>query len=433
MMAVIKSLRNIGNNKGQLLKDSFWAVFGNAIGKGLLLLAGIAVARFLGRDSYGEYGLIRNTILTIGIFSTFGIGYTATKFISQGMAKFPDRIFLIYHILIKITLIASIVISALIFTFARQLAVFLENAPLATAIRMCAIIIVFNALTFTQNAILCGFKEFKKVAINNGWSGIVTFVSSASLAYWYGFDGALYALLISQLFNSIINYISIRSITTKINKVVIPVQEKKKIQKEIIIFSFPIALHESLYFVITWFFNFVIIKFADYGQLGLYNAACQWTVVILYIPSVLRNVTLSYLTSTANLSTEQEILKMMILSNFATSSVMCLIIMLLSGYIEGFYGVSFVGLRVVLCTLSLSTIFDCVGSVYEQGLISKAKNWSLLSVNSIKNIGTIILAIVLIHNMAITGALGLSISRVAFSCMVVPALVYCYNNKNIRK
>ena len=118
MMAVIKSLRNIGHNKGQLLKDSFWAVFGNAIGKGLLLLAGIAVARFLGRDSYGEYGLIRNTILTIGIFSTFGIGYTATKFISQGMAKFPDRIFLIYHILIKITLIASIVISALIFTFA---------------------------------------------------------------------------------------------------------------------------------------------------------------------------------------------------------------------------------------------------------------------------------------------------------------------------
>ena len=188
-----------------------------------------------------------------------------------------------------------------------------------------------------------------------------------------------------------------------------------------------------MYFVITWFFNFVIIKFADYGQLGLYNAACQWTVVILYIPSVLRNVTLSYLTSTANVSTEQEILKMMILSNFATSSVMCLIIMLLSGYIEGFYGVSFVGLRVVLCTLSLSTIFDCVGSVYEQGLISKAKNWSLLSVNSIKNIGTIILAIVLIHNMAITGALGLSISRVAFSCMVVPALVYCYNNKNIRK
>ena len=181
MMAVFKSLGNIGHNKGQLLKDSFWAVFGNAIGKGLLLLAGIAVARFLGRDSYGEYGLIRNTILTIGIFSTFGIGYTATKFISQGMAKFPDRILLIYHILIKITLIASIVISALIFTFARQLAVFLENAPLATAIRMCAIIIVFNALTFTQNAILCGFKEFKKVAINNGWSGIVTFVSSASL------------------------------------------------------------------------------------------------------------------------------------------------------------------------------------------------------------------------------------------------------------
>ena len=37
-----------------LFKDSFWALAGSALGKGLSLLAGIAVARFLGKEVYGE-------------------------------------------------------------------------------------------------------------------------------------------------------------------------------------------------------------------------------------------------------------------------------------------------------------------------------------------------------------------------------------------
>lgn len=63
----------------KLLTDSLWSLGGNVVGKGLALLADILVARFLGKDIYGEYGIIRNTILTIGVFSTFGLGYTATK------------------------------------------------------------------------------------------------------------------------------------------------------------------------------------------------------------------------------------------------------------------------------------------------------------------------------------------------------------------
>ena len=57
-----------------LFKDSFWALAGSALGKGLSLLAGIAVARFLGKEVYGEYGTIRTTLFYIAIVSTFGFG-----------------------------------------------------------------------------------------------------------------------------------------------------------------------------------------------------------------------------------------------------------------------------------------------------------------------------------------------------------------------
>ena len=37
----------------QLLKDSFWAVWGNSLGYAFFLLSGIIIARFLGKDLYG--------------------------------------------------------------------------------------------------------------------------------------------------------------------------------------------------------------------------------------------------------------------------------------------------------------------------------------------------------------------------------------------
>ena len=64
-------------------KDSFWAVVGNGSGYGLLLLAGIIIARLLGKDLYGEYGFIKTTMFQFAAFATLGLGYTATKFIAQ--------------------------------------------------------------------------------------------------------------------------------------------------------------------------------------------------------------------------------------------------------------------------------------------------------------------------------------------------------------
>ena len=67
----------------RFLNDSFWALSGNVAGKGLALVAGIVVARLLGRDLFGEYGLIKSTLIGISILSTFGLGYTATKFVAE--------------------------------------------------------------------------------------------------------------------------------------------------------------------------------------------------------------------------------------------------------------------------------------------------------------------------------------------------------------
>ena len=79
--------------QSRLLNDSFWVLFGNSLGKGLALAAGIVVARLLGKEIFGEYGMIRNTLVSIAIFSTFGLGFTATKYISENRLNNDEKHF----------------------------------------------------------------------------------------------------------------------------------------------------------------------------------------------------------------------------------------------------------------------------------------------------------------------------------------------------
>ena len=67
----------------KLINDSFWSIVGNLVGRGLGLVAGIYVARQLGKDIYGEYSAIKNMVLFMSVISNFGLGFTATKFVAD--------------------------------------------------------------------------------------------------------------------------------------------------------------------------------------------------------------------------------------------------------------------------------------------------------------------------------------------------------------
>ena len=150
-----------------MLKDSFWALLGNLIGKGLPFVAGIFVARLLGSESYGEFGLIKSSLISIALFSSFGLGITATKFIAevvdinQQSAKHIEKICNI------ITLISSTILAIVVLIFANPIAVILKAPHLTTILRLSTIAIVFNAVNTTQTGVLAGLRAFKTIAKNS--------------------------------------------------------------------------------------------------------------------------------------------------------------------------------------------------------------------------------------------------------------------------
>jgi O-antigen/teichoic acid export membrane protein len=407
-ISILEKLR-----QSSLFKDSFWSLIGSVLGQGLSLVAGIFVARFLGKDIYGEYGMIKTTLLDIAIFSTFGLGYTATKFIAESKNKDKQNIRQIAFGSINITLVTSITFALLLFVFAKQVAIYLNAEHLSLSLRIFAVNIVFNALTTVQVGILAGFNEFKAIAKNKTIVGIITFVLSVVLTWFYDIEGALTALLVATTANCILNNIVVRK---QLKFYPQTVEKEKTLIKKLLTFSLPITLQEGVYSVTSWLSIFLLVKLSNYGEVGLYSAAMQWAGIILFIPGVLRNVTLSHLSgSNNNIKQHDKVFKRMILVNFLSTLVPCLVIFVLSGFISSFYGTSFEALPLILSISVFTTIFSAIQNVYIQEYMANNKAWLHFCLSAFFNILTLCLAYILLIKEQKNGAyilmlLGLIVS-----------------------
>lgn len=423
------SFSSIANlvRQNSLIKDSIWSLIGSVLVKGLGLLAGIAVARFLGSDIYGEYGMIRSTLMNIAIFSTFGLGYTATKFVAEQKINEGENIQLIVSLVTLVTLIVSFLLSVLLFIFSQEVAIYLNAAHLSIALKIFALTIVFNALTTVQIGILSGFNEFKAIAKNNTIVGVFTFITSVVFTYYWNLEGALFALLFVNILNCVLNNIVVKK---RLKKYPISKYSNTKPLKHILSFSFPVALQEGLYSLTSWLLLLLLVKFSNYSELGLYSAAMQWSAIILFIPGVLRNVTLSHLSGTINNREKHHyVFRTMLLVSFLATLIPSLIVFLFSNQIYKFYGESFRGLGEILTISVFTTIFSSITNVYAQEFMSKNLNWIVFFIKLIRDISILVIAYFLIINNPDKGASYLVFSSLLMSLLTV-VMFYFINKKN---
>lgn len=413
--------------KSQLLKDSFWSLLGNVVGRGLALLAGILVARFLGKELFGEYGIIRNTILTIGTFSTFGLGYTATKFVAELKISSPGKIPAFIQIANKVTLAFSGCMAVFLFAFADFVAEeWLGTTHLGLPLRILSILIVFNAITNTQIGVLSGFGRFKELAKINSFIGFLTFIFSAVLTYFFALTGALLALLIVQITNCILNYSLVRKETHGYNT---PESADKTLLKNIFDFSTPIAMQEAVYSATQWMASLLLVRLATFGDLGMYTAAMQWNAIILFIPGILRNVVLSHLSGhTTDSEAHEKVLNQTVLINFFTSLVPCVFVFFLSDAIASSYGNSFEGLGSLISLACFATIFISISNVYAQAYMSKGLNWHMFVIRLVRDLGMVVLAFLLISSSQINlnGAFILVLSLIVVHALFLLLIVAVY-------
>lgn len=417
--------------QSRLAKDSFWSVFGNGIGNVILLVTSMLVARMLKKDLFGEFGMVKNTMFYIASFSTFGLGYTSTKFIAHAIEEHRSDVSSIVRAVSIITLVSSLIMSALLLLFAEQLALYIQTPQLAQPFRFLGLILITKAVSTTQTGILAGYKAFKPLGINTIISSLVLLVVSLPLTHFMDVYGALLGLLSSQLVLCIANGIIIKRISRTQNDF-----HKKSLSptiKKILKFSFPVALQELSYTMCNWGAMLLISKYAAIGEVGLFTAATQWGAIILFIPTLLQNVILSYLSGlTKNTKYHQRFLWQMMALNLICSILPFLGILALSGVITSFYGNSFADLRVVINVYAFATIPMCLTSVLQADLLAKGHNWMLFILRTLRDVVIVVTAYLLFSTQPEQStALNLSlINVVAYSLSAITLFVFLQRATN---
>lgn len=365
----------------KLFKDSFWAVFGNGLGNGLMLVAGILIARLLGKDVYGEYGLVKSTMFLVASFTTFGLGFSSTRYIALFKEETPEYLRSVIRDAVKITLLFSSTIAVLLFLLSPDLALYLEDEKLSVPLKYLAVIIVLRSLSMTLLGVLAGFKNFKKAAQNNLISAFSLLILSIPLCYYWNLMGALAALLISQMINAILNVKIVYRAVLKLNN-----QIDRNFVKELIQFSFPLALQEGSFSICNWAGVLFLTKYSSAGELGLYTASLQWNAIILMIPNLLFNVVLSHLSGIVNDEKKHdEKLKQLLLVNIICTAIPFILVYIMAGYISSFYGPTFKDMPAVLKIITFATILESCSSVLKSDFLASGMNWQFFMLRLLRD------------------------------------------------
>ncbi len=411
----------------RLALGAFWSVLGAVISRGLSLIASIFVARILGKEVFGELGIIQTTVGMFGIFAGFGLGLTATKYVAEFRQKDPAKAGRIIALSNVLSILTGVLMALALFIFARSLAMRTLAAPhLANILRISAPMLLFGALNGAQTGALAGFESFRAIANVNLVAGVVSFPLIMGGAYLGGLQGAVWGIVAGLGINCLLNQLSVKREVARLG---VPLVYKNFSQEWPILwkFSLPAVLGGAFVGPANWICSAILVNRPQgYAEMGIFNAAVQWRTAILFIPGMLGAIVLPAL---ANLYGENDharykkVLQYNVTINSSFALVLAILVSLFSSSIMRSYGKDFENYSVVLVVLGLSAVFSVPSGVIGQSITSKGKMWCGMVLN-------LIWAIILVASTLLLvdlGALGLAISNlIAYGAHMITTSYYEY-------
>lgn len=363
----------------RLVKGIFWSMSGAVISRGLMLVASIVVARILGQTGYGELAMIQSTVGMFGVVSGFGLGLTATKHVAEFRRSDPARAGRIIGLSRLVAIVTGGVMALGLFIFAPWLAGQTINAPhLQGVLRIGSLILLINALNGAQTGALAGFEAFKTIAYVNVFVGLISFPILAGGAYFGGLTGTVWALAINLGVNWFLNYLALQKETRRYRisfSFTNCFSELSVLWK----FSLPSVLSGAMVAPVNWICNAMLVNQpAGYGEMGIFNAANQWKIAILFIPGMVGKIALPMLSSLSGQNERSKYLKVLkynVLINGGITLLLAIGVALFSHRIMQFYGPGFEkGMWLLVC-LSLTAVLVAVNTVVGEAIASKGKMW----------------------------------------------------------
>jgi len=403
-----------------------WNLLGAVGARLLAFLAALIAARLLGKERFGELGIIQSTIGLMGTFAGFGLGLTTTKYIAEWKGKDPLRTGRIIALANLVALITGAVMTLACILAAPWLARETLNAPhLASLLQLGSMLLLVSALLGVQNGSLAGFQAFRSIARINVIQGLVTVPLTILLVYWFGLLGAVLSLIFSALVGVCLSSLALRK-ECAAGAIRLDYAGCWGERRSLWEFSLPALLAGSLVTPVTWAANAILVNQPNgYAQMGLFNAANQFRMLIFFLPNIIGMVTVPLL-SEIHGQDDPAYFARAVNANLRTIWGLAIplgfFVVGFSSWLIGLYGPEFQGGRTVLALMACVTIMYVAGSTVGQALIGAGKMWT----GFLMNLGWALIFLPLVaHWTPSLGATGLAQAYfVSYACFTIALLIY---------
>jgi O-antigen/teichoic acid export membrane protein len=284
---------------------------------------------------------------------------------------------------------------------------YLKAPELTKPLLIGSVILLLSILNSSENGTLAGLEDFKSIAIN---TLIGSFFEAACMvvgAYFYQLEGAVAGFAIGVLCLYIANKLSaIRAL----NKAGISAYVKSVYKEDwalIFSYSIPATLSALTVTPVFWLVRSMLVRASNYGELGIFEAADQWKVMLLFVPGAICQIVLPIMSSI----TDHRLFRKALIGNLALIGGIAAILALVSWFVAPIlmplYGRTFTD-TATLTALAFSTIPTALAQILEMTLYSREKMWTSFGFNIVWGISTVALAYLFLENQQ--GAFGIAMA-----------------------
>lgn len=360
----------------KIIHSSLLLFITTALLKFSMFVISILVARYTGKEAFGQYMIIRNTISSIELFPMLGINQTSIKFIAK-VEKKTNQLPSVILIILFIILITTLIVSISLFIFATNFSSYFFNSiedEFINGIKIGSFILFFSIYSTILTSILTGLDKYKEIVGTNLYSTIIFLIPSVILIKEFHLIGALYSVLLFFIFSSLFKTLKIiTSINLKTFKIKYNYFKKKF--WGILYFSIPIFLSIIIIMPIFWYSKTLLISSTEKGfiEIANFEAAYQLLTIILVITGSVANVALSTFSKLLK-NQLKKILITNIIINLFISIFLSLIFIYFGKELLNIYGKNFNDV-LLLKILILASIPFTMQSILNRFLTSVSKVW----------------------------------------------------------
>lgn len=406
------------------LKNSYYTILGNVIYRGSTLLGMILLARNLGADLYGEIGVITASLLLVAPLGSLGVGYSINKILAS--KKYSNIISTIVMTAIIITIVFGSLTSALFQIFGDKLLEMMypnqnnDNNVLFLAAFYLLLIIIINTLT----GIYSGLHKFKTLSFYQIQTGILSIPLYYYLSYYGEVQGTYLAFILTQFFFLMLLFYGIREYFNATSK-----KYLKNIHRFALLIirqGLPLGFADGIYAITNWLMIVILLLRGGSSEVGLYNAASQWLMLIVFLPSSLSNVLLAFLSKNKvlNMNNSSTLLKNNILFQSIFALILTTSIISMSEFIAKIYGSEFDEINSIILILTLSSLPIILTGVLFQSFISSNKSNYVFIIRLLSQLVLLILTYGLLVN--VNAAFDLAIYKLISSTVALLFAITLY-------